>query len=129
MVSASVIVGSAEAGEMVQMRVVALQLGFVVVGMLKLMVSAPGLEMRLLASSMAALKVHTSLIFGLASQMPLRATSAPSDVEVTVKVLAWAGLAPRSTPREAATNKARSHKAIVLALLTHATFGAALRII
>src|SRR5215210_7264328 len=106
MVAASVIVGKAESGEMVQTRVLALQLGSVA-GMLKLMVSAPGFWMRLLASWMAALKVHITLIFGLASQMPLRAMSSASEVEATVKVLAWAGSAARSTPMEAATNRAR----------------------
>ena len=94
MLSASVIFGRAEAGEMVQTPVLALQLGSVA-AMLKWMVSSPGFWMRLLASCIAALNVHGfTLKRGSASQMPLKATSAASDVELTVMVFsafsAWA---------------------------------------
>src|SRR5688572_19154325 len=76
---------------------------------------------------MAALKVHaTTKTRGSASQLPSRAMSAPSDVEVTVKVLAWAGLAPRSTPTDTETNTARTHKVRVLAHPAHIAFSTAI---
>src|SRR5215211_1400387 len=118
MVTASVISGRAEVGEMVQTWLVALQLGSVLLGMLKSMVSAPGWAMRLLASWIAALRVHlTTVARGSASQLPSRAKSGVSAVELTAKVTAWAGLAVRSTQIAATTSRTRTYRA--LALCTH----------
>src|SRR3989337_1826545 len=65
-------------------------------GMLKAMVSAPEYS---LASWMAALSVHGVRNVELVSQMPLPGSmSEKSCVELTVKVLAWAGLAASSRP-------------------------------
>ena len=61
--------GKAEAGEMVQTPVFALQLPG---GMLKLMVSSPGFWVRSLASAKASLRVHwDTKTRGSTSQMPL----------------------------------------------------------
>jgi hypothetical protein len=104
--------GKAEAGVMVQTPDLALQL---LGGMSKLMMSAPGFWVRLFASSRASLRVHCDTkTRGSTSQVPLGGLmSNPSPVELTVKVLAWAGLAPSTRPINAVINKASTKRATV----------------
>src|SRR5215210_3683261 len=78
---------------------------------------------------MAALKVHLGLVpttKGSVAHTPsVELRSEASAMELTMMVEAWAGLAARSAPREAATNTARTKKASVLALPSHSAFGGA----
>ena len=83
-------------------------------GIAKLMVSAPA---EAFASSMAALKVHWSADVIWHNPLP-GVLSASSSMELTIKVLAWAGFAA-STPIKATITSARTKKAKVLALSTH----------
>src|SRR5918997_6085080 len=95
MVTGSVIVGRAEAGEMVCGPAP---------GMLKLMRSTTVASLLLaLVSWMAALKVHSRANLGpTCTKTPVKHEPSPgllstkSRVELTVKVAAWAGLAVNS---------------------------------
>src|SRR5215210_1448529 len=109
MVTGSVILGNGEAGMMVQTLVVASQLVSLLLRMPKLMVSA---LVVVLASCIAALSVHSGssppslcTMRTPVEHRPLPGRSSSlSFVELTLKVLAWAGLAVSS--RHAAMNAA-----------------------
>src|SRR5215208_6201086 len=88
----------------------------------KLMESVSPLTLALLTASLSVHGTSSSVV----SQPPM----VPGfSVLSTVKVSAWAALAVRSRPRQAATNTATTQKARVLALPAHVTIGAGVLII
>src|SRR5918998_4824802 len=112
MVIVSVIGGSSGAGMIVHTPVAALQLESPL-GIAKVIVSAPEL---LLAALIAPRSVQSLATVGSQSSAVGVVVRLGSSLLSTEKSAAWAGLAARSTPIDAATSRARSQREKVLAL-------------